>query len=50
MGCNTSAYNHDVIKNHLTVETHTMQTNSTVPPIIYLAGDHMRGLSYVYKP
>jgi hypothetical protein len=49
MGCNTSAFNH-VTKNHLTVETHTMQTNSTVPPTIYLAGDHVCGLSYVYKP
>jgi len=50
MGCNTPAYNHDVTKNHLTVETHIMRTNSTVLHTIYLAGDHVRGLSYVHKP
>lgn len=50
MGCNASAYNHNVTKNQLTVETHTMQTNSTVPHTIHLAGDHVRGLSYVHKP
>jgi len=37
-------------KNHLTMETHTMQINSTVPHTIYLAGDHVRGLFYVHKP
>ena len=49
MGCNTSEYNDDVTKNHLTVETHTMQTNSIVPHTIYLAGDHVHGPFYVHK-